>query len=244
MAIRNVIFDLDGTLVDSRAGIEFSAKTALRAVLPGQDWSSLRLPIGIPIRGLFAQLLGNPDQLTLDLLERQFRLSYDSRGWKQSLAYAGAEELLVGLTRGGIDCFVATNKPRHATLRILAHLRLNEFFREIVTPDSADRPFTSKESMLSHLMRSHGLNEAETVFVGDTRDDRSAADICGVAFVAATFGYGNPLSEPKGKRCLMIIARLNELADAFGVSHAQITTSPTSWNSIAPCLQQHAGGSL
>ena len=115
MTISNVIFDLDGTLVDSRAGIEFSAQAALRPVCPDQAHATLHLHIGIPIRLIFSEILGDPAPFLLDLLERQFRLSYDSAGWKQSRAYPGTEKMLFDLTRSRIDCFVATNKPRHAT---------------------------------------------------------------------------------------------------------------------------------
>lgn len=232
MSFGNLIFDLDGTLIDSRSGIEFSAQAALRAVFPDRDWTSLRLPIGIPIRGLFAQLLGNADPVSLDSLERQFRVSYDSKGWKLSRAYRGAENLLADLALAKIACFVATNKPKHAASRILEHLHLDEYFRDVVAPDSGNPPFSSKQDMLSHILRRHRLKENETLFVGDTPEDRSAADAVGIAFAAATYGYGDPLSATNGKRCCTIVSRLSQLADAVGLSHAPIITS---CNSIRSC---------
>ena len=66
--IRNVIFDLDGTLVDSRSGIEYSVRAALGAVFPGRSYPGLRLHIRIPIRRIFSEILGNPVHHSLAVL--------------------------------------------------------------------------------------------------------------------------------------------------------------------------------
>jgi phosphoglycolate phosphatase len=216
--IRNVIFDLDGTLIDSRSGIEYSVRAALRAVFPGRSHPDLQLHIGIPIRQIFSEILDDPTSLPLDQLVRQFRASYDSIGWKQSRAYRGAATVLACLTRSGIGCFVATNKPRQATRCILEHLNLHEFFREVVAPDSRNPPFSSKGDVVAHIMRSYRLNADETMFVGDSQEDRSAADANGLPFGAVTYGYGDPLSEPDGRGCFAIVSQLTEVADVLGVS--------------------------
>jgi len=216
--IHNVIFDLDGTLVDSRSGIEYSVRAALRAVFQGRSYPGLRLHIGIPIRRIFSEILDDPTSLLLDQLERQFRASYDSIGWKQSRAYRGAAKVLSCLTRSGIGCFVATNKPLHATRCILEHLNLHGFFREVVTPDSWNPPFSSKRDVVAHIMQRYCLNADETMFVGDSLEDRSAADANGLPFGAVTYGYGDPLSEPDGKGCYAMVSQLTEVADVLGVS--------------------------
>ena len=72
--------------------------------------------------------------------------------------------------------------------------------------------------MLSHIMRRHRLKADETLFVGDTREDRFAADMNGIAFAAATYGYGDPLSDSGREPCCTIVSRLSEVADAVGVA--------------------------
>lgn len=216
--IRNVIFDLDGTLVDSRSGIEYSVRAALGAVFPGRSYPGLRLHIGIPIERMFSEILGDPAPLLLDQLVRQFRASYDSIGWKQSRAYSGAAAVLSCLTQNGIGCFVATNKPRHATRCILGHLNLHGFFRDVVTPDSWNPHFSSKRDVVAHIMQRYRLKADETMFVGDSQEDRSAADANGLPFGAVTYGYGDPLSELDGSNCFAIVSQLAEVADVLGVS--------------------------
>lgn len=218
MTIRNVIFDLDGTLVDSRSGIEYSVRAALRAVIPYRSYPVLRLRIGIPIRQIFSEILGDPAPLLLDRLERQFRVSYDSTGWKQSRPYQGAKKTLNALTRLGINCFLATNKPRHITLRILDHLGLDDFFCAVVTPDTFDPPLSSKTDVVTHIMRTYQLNSAETLYVGDTGEDRCAADACGIAFAAATYGYGDFLPGPEGRVRYAMISGLTEVADVIATN--------------------------
>jgi phosphoglycolate phosphatase len=216
--IRNMIFDLDGTLIDSRSGIEYSARSALNAVFPDRSYRDLHLHIGIPIRQIFSEILDDADSLLLDKLVGQFRTSYDSIGWKISQAYQGATTVLTCLTQSEIGCFVATNKPRHATRCILEHLNLQEFFRDVVAPDSRNPPFSSKREVVAHIMSEYCLNAEETMFVGDSQEDRSAADANGLPFCAATYGYGDPLSEPDGKCCYMIVSKLTDVTEVLGVS--------------------------
>ena len=90
MSIRNVLFDLDGTLVDSRPGIDYSIRAALKAVLPSQTHRRLNYLVGPPIRDIFARILATTDETLLDQLERQFRISYDAIGWRQTRTYRGA----------------------------------------------------------------------------------------------------------------------------------------------------------
>ncbi len=216
--IRNMIFDLDGTLIDSRLGIEHSIRAALCVVFPGQSYPGPRLHIGSPIRRIFSEILDDPTSLLLDQLVRQFRTSYDSIGWKQSRAYPRAATVLSCLTQNGIGCFVATNKPRQATLCILDHLNLHEFFREVVSPDSRNPPFSSKGDVVAHIMCKYRLNADETMYVGDSQEDRSAADANGLPFCAVTYGYGDPLSEPDGRGCYAIVSQLTDVVDVLGVS--------------------------
>ena len=216
--IRNMIFDLDGTLIDSRSGIEYSVRAALRTVFPDRSYQDLHLHIGIPIRQIFSEILGNPAPLLLDRLVRHFRTSYDSIGWKKSRAYRGAATVLSCLAQNGIGCFVATNKPLHATRCILENLNLHEFFREVVSPDSRNPPFSSKGEVVANIMRKYRLNADETMFVGDSQEDRSAADANALSFAAVTYGYGDPLSELDGRGCCAIVSQLTEVTDMLGVS--------------------------
>lgn len=196
-----VIFDLDGTLVDSQPGIEHAAAQAVAAVLPGTVLPELRPHIGPPIRRMFERMFAGLDPEVLDQLERAFRQIYDSGGWSHSVAYPGAAEVLGRLRSGGVRLFVATNKPLAPTLKILGHLALAPCLEAVASPDGTSPPLRppalqlpfsglSKAALVELLVRAHGLAEMTGLLVGDSADDARAAAACGLHFTLAAYGYG------------------------------------------------------
>jgi phosphoglycolate phosphatase len=188
--VEGVIFDLDGTLVDSLPGIEHSARMAVSEVLPGLELPNLRGIIGPPIREVFGAALTDVSSDTLDELVSRFRLAYDDWGWKETYTFDGVPELLAELSRRRIACFVVTNKPLPAANRIVTHLGLSSYITRIVSRDSIDPPFKSKGDAACWLVETFGLNSRKQVFVGDTADDAEAARQVGATFVFADYGYG------------------------------------------------------
>jgi phosphoglycolate phosphatase len=96
------------------------------------------------------------------------------------------------LAASGVRVFVATNKPFAATKAILAAHGFMTHLEDVVAPDAVSPPYADKASMLAYLVRTHGLPVARTVMVGDSAEDATAAHACGMAFVAAMWGYGRP----------------------------------------------------
>ena len=189
MRFRHVIFDLDGTLVDSLPGIEWSAQEAMAACGEGPLRCGLGPMLGPPIRTILAQATGIDNEERLDALERAFRTSYDSAGWRQTACFAGTVEMLEQLSAARATLWVATNKNRMATGKILAHLKLNRFFREAACRDSREPAFSSKGEMLTDLMNRHRLSAPECLMAGDTREDATAAQAAGIECAILSHGY-------------------------------------------------------
>lgn len=198
------VFDLDGTLVDSRPAIEKAAQTALSEVLPDRVGICVTATIGPPIRQMLKAALGESDEATLDRLVAVFRREYDSGMWRETMIYPRVVELLEQIVAQGGDSFILTNKPMVPTIKILRRLKIDRQIREAVTPDSPKFPFTSKADGLSALIKRHNLARTATLVVGDLRDDANAAKGCGVAFAAATYGYGRWDQNSDGKNYLLI----------------------------------------
>jgi len=197
MKIESILFDLDGTLIDSSPGIEYSAGIAVATVMPQRRIPCLRSLIGPSIREVFRQALKDVEPETLEELERKFRLSYDSDGWKKSVVYDGVLETLSQLYKLNVKSLVVTNKPITPTRNILEQLKLSVYFDDVFSPDSKSPPFTSKAEAVSFAIAKHKLEVEKTLLVGDSKDDAQAAEECGIKIAAVSYGYGRAYLECK-----------------------------------------------
>lgn len=204
MKVDNLIFDLDGTLIDSFPGIQYAIKEALKITLPGRPIPNLRPLIGPPIREIFKKVLEDAAPDLINELERQFRFVYDNIGWRKSIAYEGLSETLDQLTKLEVTNFIVTNKPILSTSKILFRLGINQYFREFISPDVREPIFNSKVAMIAYLLKKYSLDKKTTVYVGDSEDDCLAAKKCHVKFVAIAYGYGNVLARKQSKKNILV----------------------------------------
>jgi len=195
--IRNLVFDLDGTLFDSLPSIERSARFAIERVLPEVPPPDLAHLVGPPIATMFAMLWPDMPQEKIAALLAEFRTVYDSSGCIEAVPYPGVSILLPELHRNGFRLFVLTNKPEKPTHAILKHHDLLPLFTEIASPDSAV-PFSSKPDGAGALAVRHDLIASETALIGDGRDDSESACTCGFHFIYASYGYGH-MTDPQPK---------------------------------------------
>lgn len=169
--LRNALFDLDGTLVDSLSGIEFAVDHALAVLgLPVRN-RDLRPLIGPPIRRIFHQLLPNCEEPQLAKLENAFRDCYDSVGWRKTVLHDNAALLLGALSRAGVQLFLVTNKPSFSTGKILEQLEISRSFQVVLCRDSRTPGFGSKAEMLEYLVGTYNLRREECLYIGDTYED-------------------------------------------------------------------------
>jgi phosphoglycolate phosphatase len=189
--LKNYIFDLDGTLVDSYAGVVWAATQAVATVLPERQLPDLRPFIGPPIDQIFRRALALGNDARVPELVAAYRQLYDTEGYLNGVVYEGVISTLEWLKAKGASCFVVTNKPSLPTRRMLAHLRLADFFAEVCSPDCAGNSLGRKPETVAALLRRHQLARESSLLVGDSMDDAEAAAENGVAFAAVAYGYGN-----------------------------------------------------
>ncbi len=198
--VEAILFDLDGTLVDSHPGIENAVLSAIDLLLPNVEHRFSKHLIGPPIKEIFSQSLNCPTEETLSMLEKAYREIYDRQSCLQSIPYPGVAETLSQLVNSGLQAFIVTNKPTLPTTQILEFLKLSHFFVEAISPDAICPHFSSKTAASNYLIQKHNLNPARTVFVGDSEDDARAASVCGLAsFIAVSYGYGKAYLEAEHK---------------------------------------------
>lgn len=192
MTFTNIIFDLDGTLVDSLGGIEVSARYAARNTFaPPRAIPPMRELIGPPIAKMFSRLWPDLSEEQLTELLRNFRQHYDTEGCLLSELYPGVRETLAALKARGAEMFVLTNKPLQASCTILRSLDVLPFFRDVVAPDTTTPAYQAKVEGARYLMTRFKLEASATVMVGDGLDDYQSAQACDFAFLLAAYGYGS-----------------------------------------------------
>lgn len=187
----HLIFDLDGTLIDSRPGILFSLKQAIRQVFPDSQPDSLEFIIGAPVRVMLQRALENTTKQKLDKLEAAFRSAYDSEGWKMTQLFPGVIETLKVFQARDIPMYIVTNKPSFSTDLILSHLGLSPYFLEVVCPDSHQPQFKEKTESLRYLLDKYALQSERVIYVGDSLDDLFTAEAFSVPFIGVEYGYGS-----------------------------------------------------
>ena len=191
--ITTIIFDLDGTLVDSSRDILNCVNLALREMaLPEVTMEQARKGIG-PGSQAFTQTMLPRDQFYRweELLEI-YRRFYLDRCTERSTLYPGVEALIRHLRNGSLPeapvLAVATNKPRSMSDRILAHFELLPEFRVVIGPEDVVRLKPDPE-MIQAILRITGSPPEEALLVGDTDNDIRAGKNARILTCGAAYGY-------------------------------------------------------
>lgn len=195
----SIIFDLDGTLIDSSPSI----LKCFRIILENAGIEHL-VPldssiIGPPLRQTLMNISGLSQGDQLERLAVDFQRMYDTEGFKETNVYSGVNEMLFQLDSCGIPMTIATNKRLAPTLKILSHLGWEHYFTEVGALDMINPSFPSKAALLGYLLEKSGKNPEAVLYIGDKHDDAAAAEANGMPFVAAGWGYGewSDVSLPK-----------------------------------------------
>jgi phosphoglycolate phosphatase len=191
MSDLTVLFDLDGTLTDSRAGITASIRDALdRLGHPCPDDDVLATYIGPPLRGTLSTLLGTTDQTVIETALAHYRARYDDVGLFENRVYDGVPEMLEHSARRARALFVATAKLRHVATRIVAHFDLARHFQSVHGAEPGGR-FDAKIDLLAHLVEAEVIQAETSVMVGDRASDILAAKVNRIRSIGALWGYGD-----------------------------------------------------
>ena len=186
---RLIVFDLDGTLVDS----ERDLADAVNALLEerGAPRLSERVIAGMVGDGAGVLVRRALDAAGLDLDDAsvpRFLALYGERLTRTTRPYEGMVDALTAVG-GSATCAVLTNKPADHTQRLLDELGLAAFFASSV---GGDGPFPRKPDPagLRHLMTQHAAGPLSTVLIGDSHIDAATAAAAGTLFCLAEYGFG------------------------------------------------------
>ncbi|HSP06571.1 MAG TPA: HAD-IA family hydrolase [Acidobacteriota bacterium] len=191
MRFRAVIFDLDGTLVDSYPAIlESLNDTRLAFGLPPYDLQTVKTMVGRGLENLMRQALGDE---RYEEGMAVFRKSYDETHLRGTFLLPGVRQTLAELKARGVRMAVATNKPSDYSRNILRHLEVESYFMDCSGPDRAGctKP---NPAMLNGLMIALQVRPMETLYVGEMVLDLETARNAGVRLALIATG-GNTFAE-------------------------------------------------
>lgn len=184
-----ILFDLDGTLTDSKPGILGCLSKTL--VAHQIHWTgSLDRFIGPPVEEWAKELIPDGGEEAQAAIARDYRSCYDRQGWAENSVYDGIPELLAALRKAGHPLYVCTSKQEHFAKRILEKFELAQYFTAI-HGDRAEFTSHSKVDLLAHLLREESLVPEATWMVGDRKFDIEAAHANGLRVLAVSYGYGS-----------------------------------------------------
>lgn len=218
-AVRAVVFDLDGTLIDSAPDL----RTALNRLLTEENrrllaLDEVKMMIGdgahkLVERGFAAtgRAAGTGD---LEVLTGRFLAFYEGHAAEQTRVYPGAAAALEALRGAGYGLGLCTNKPHAATLEILEALGLEGYFQVVLGGDSLPGVRKPDPRHLLAAVERLGAGPRQAVMVGDNRNDVAAARGAGMAVIVVSFGYPRMPVEKLGAD--LVIDRFTDLAGAIG----------------------------
>jgi phosphoglycolate phosphatase len=215
---RAVVFDLDGTLIDSAPDIHLALnRTLAEAGRDGVTLDAVKRMVGDGAERLVESGFAATGQaLTGATLRRsyeRFLVHYEGPGAARlTRPYPGVPETLARLAGEGLRLGLCTNKPAGPTADVLRQLNLAKYFGAVVTPEQvpAHKP---NPAHLMAVLRSLGAAQSESVMVGDNANDVATARGADVPVIAVSYGY--PRMAPEALGADILIDRITALPDAL-----------------------------
>ena len=186
-----VVFDLDGTLIDSAYDVAVAYCKAL-STFGFEPPPPESLQIGPPAEVMVRNMVGKDvDEAMIADIVSEFRRYYGLSDYPATNLYPGARELLKRLKSKGIRLFIATYKRFDLAQRVLEIKGIVDFFDDVLSVERNGERWT-KHRMLTYIMETTQTPPAKTFFFGDSTSDVQAGCDLGVQTIAVLYGYGTP----------------------------------------------------
>jgi phosphoglycolate phosphatase len=215
--VQLIVFDCDGTLVDSQRFIVDCMQTAFAAeavTVPSSD--AIRRIVGLSLALAVERLLGGGDPALAQRIAERYRATFMARRLEGSFdepLFPGAAALLDALAAKGVALGVATGKTMRGLRHILEHHGIAHRFATLQTADL--HPSKPHPAMLEAAMRETGASAAATMMVGDTSFDIEMAVAATVLPVGVSWG-NHPADELRAAGAAHVLDRFDELLGLLG----------------------------
>jgi phosphoglycolate phosphatase len=191
MSYSHILFDLDGTLTNSRLGISNSLRYALRQMqIDGYTDEIMDRFIGPPLQEGFKNLFGLNERNTALAVEH-FRTYFGDKGWCENEPYSGITELLEELHLSGKRVYVVTSKLEKYAQMIVHHFGFDRYVDDLIGA-KANGNHSGKGQLIAELLeRTRIQNSPSVVMIGDTHYDLIGARENEISGIAVGYGFGS-----------------------------------------------------
>lgn len=185
-----ILFDLDGTLIESAESVRVSLAHAMEALnLPCPDLSDYTKYVGPPLEDTMRGMCAVPEELIPEAMAL-YRDYYDEIGQTTIKLFDGVIEMLTALRVRGIKTAVCTSKNEPVAEMVCEKLGLTPYF-DAICGSTLDGNRRAKADIIPYALKTLGCdNKANALMVGDTHFDALGAQIAGVDFLGVSYGYG------------------------------------------------------
>lgn len=186
-----ILFDLDGTLIDSEQGITESVQYALEKFgISVKDRKDLLPFIGPPLFQSFSVFYGFDAEQSAKAVE-YYREYFGEAGVYHNRVYEGVEELLKKLKAAGKTLLLATSKYEYYAVKILEYLNFMQYFT-FAAGSLKDGGRGTKAEVISYVLEHHNISDySEAVMIGDRKHDIEGAKVVGIDSIGVLYGFGD-----------------------------------------------------
>ncbi len=206
-----IVFDLDGTLIDSIPQVAAAINATLEEVRrPALPLDTIRGIVGEGAQVTMERALaatGDVSGLDTAVMVDRYLAHYLADPASRTTVFPGVVEVLEQFVAAGMVMGICTNKPGATTRPVLSALKLDRFFIAVVTADDTEHRKPDGRHILATLAAMKA-DRTQAVFVGDSRTDLAAAHDAGVCAVLVTYGYGDTRAKD-----LPIAANISRFSD-------------------------------
>ena len=186
--LKNIIFDLDGTLIDSSKSILLCLEESLKSMRIEPSVKLTSSLIGPPLKELIAKITSLENSKIRDRIIIKFKELYDNKFYKNIESFLTDDQIESLNLKYNI--FIATNKRFIPAVKIIDYLKWRPYIKDIYALDMpGSETISNKSDLLSYLIKRESLTVKETVYIGDRYDDMESSFHNSIYFGYAKWGY-------------------------------------------------------
>lgn len=185
-----ILFDLDGTLIESAEGVRVSIAHAMEALgLPCPDLSNYTKYVGPPLEDTMRGMCAVPEELIPKSMDI-YRDYYDEVGQKNNRVFDGVFDMLAALRKQGKRLALCTSKNEPVAVGVADVLGLSPYL-DAVCGSTVDGSRRAKADIIPYALETLGCTDkTDAVMIGDTHFDARGAELAKVDFIGVCYGYG------------------------------------------------------